>query len=82
MTLDQIQTLLGWSTIINMVLLMFWFAMLTALGDFVFGMHRRFFALSRQRFDEIHYAGLMYYKISVFFLFAIPYLVIRWFINV
>lgn len=40
-------------------------------------MHRRWFELSKERFDAIHYAAMTFFKLSVFVFNLVPYLVLR-----
>lgn len=57
-------------------LLLWWIALLFA-GDLAYSVHSRMVPISRQHFDVIHYAGMLFTKgvIVVFFLF--PYIGIR-----
>jgi len=51
---------------------------LTALAhDWTWRLHSRWFNLSVERFDAIHYAGIAYFKLTVFVFNLVPYLALR-----
>lgn len=77
MNIDTIRAALGWSSIINMGLLLWWFFALTVLHDLVYQWHSKWFKLSVERFDEIHYAGMAFFKIVVFVFNIVPYFALR-----
>jgi hypothetical protein len=56
-----------------MGLLLWWFVAVTLLHDVVYGFHSRMFALSVEKFDEIHYTGIAFFKVIWFFFNVIPY---------
>lgn len=68
--------LLGWSALINYVLLALWFFAFILFHDRIYNLHSKWFELSVSQFDLIHYAGMAMYKIGIFLLFLIPWLVL------
>jgi len=76
-TLETLRALLGWCALGNLVLLLVWFALFLLAHDVMFAWHGRWFKLSRESFDAIHYAGMAFYKILIWLLLIIPYLVLR-----
>ena len=74
MDIQQIRDVLLWCSIINIGVLIFWFAMVSCAGDWVYRCHNRFIELPRERFNSIHYQGLGLFKIAVFFFNVIPYI--------
>ena len=70
---------LGWCTLINFVLLLWWWGWLAAAGDFVYQMHGDLLRIqiSRPVFDAIHYGGMLLFKLLVFVFSVVPYLVLR-----
>jgi hypothetical protein len=74
MTVDMIHGVLGWCSIINIVILLIWFAMITLAHDKVYKLHSKWFNISKEKFDEIHYAGMAFFKMSVFVLNVVPYI--------
>lgn len=77
MNLEIVRAFLGWSAILNMLLVVIWFLLFTRAHDRMFSLHRRWFELSREKFDAIHYAGMAWYKISVWLFFIMPYFALR-----
>ena len=60
-----------------MGLLLVWFASFVLAHDSIFRYHGRWFRLSVEKFDEIHYAGMSRFKIGIFLLNLVPYLTLR-----
>jgi len=77
LTLETLRISLGWCAIGNLALLLAWFAVFVLAHDAMLSWHGRWFRLSRETFDAIHYAGMATYKILIWLLFIIPYLVLR-----
>lgn len=77
MTIEVVREFLAWCTLINMGLLFWWFLWLFLAHDWVYELHGRWFKLSRERFDAIHYAAIAFFKISVFVFNLVPYLALR-----
>lgn len=77
MTIDILRELLLWSTVINYGLLLWWFLAFLLAHDWMYRFHGRWFRLSVERFDAIHYAGMAAYKIGIFLLNLVPYLALR-----
>jgi len=77
MTIEIIRDVLAWCSVINIGLLLFWLLWMTLAHDLVYRVHGKFLKLSVERFDEIHYAGMAFFKIGIFLLNIVPYLAIR-----
>ena len=73
MTIETVRALFGWCFIINMGLLLWWFFAITVLHDWVYRVHTKWFKLSVETFDTIHYAGITFFKITVFVFNVVPY---------
>lgn len=56
----------------NYAILLLWFAVLVCAHDCLYRLHSRWFRLSIETFDAIHYAGLAVYKIGVIQLNLVP----------
>jgi hypothetical protein len=65
MNISEIKHFLAWSTLINYVVLIIWFVAFIGAHDWLYRLHGRWFKLSRENFDAIHYAGMAVYKIGV-----------------
>lgn len=72
----MIQSVLGWGVILNLGLLVYWFLLYIYAHDALYRLHSRWFSLSVETFDAIHYAGLGIYKILIIITMLVPYLVV------
>ena len=77
MTIEMMRAALGWCSIINMGLLLWWFFAITVLHDWVYKIHSKWFKLSPETFDAIHYSGIAFFKIVVFVFNIVPYFALR-----
>jgi hypothetical protein len=77
MTVEIIRDVLAWCSVINMGLLLFWVLWLKLAHDFVYRIHGKWFKLPVERFDAIHYAGMLFFKICIFLFNIVPYLALR-----
>lgn len=77
MTIDALQTFLGWCAVINGSILLLWFMMFVLAHDWIYGIHGKWFRLSKERFDEIHYKSMSYFKLSIFLFNLAPYLALH-----
>jgi hypothetical protein len=74
MTLDAARDLLLWCTVINYAVLLVWFLAFRFAHGWMYGLHGRWFRLSPEQFDAIHYAAMAVYKIGILLLNLVPYL--------
>ena len=74
MIVDQIKEVLLWCFIINTGMLLWWFLFIVLARNWVYRMHTKWFKISEERFDEIHYAGMAFLKICIFVLYLVPYI--------
>ena len=72
MTTNEIKNILLWSVGINYVVLFIWFGAFVFAHDWMYRMHGRWFKLSVETFDAIHYAGLSVYKIGIILFNLVP----------
>ncbi len=77
MTIEMMRAALGWCSIINMGLLLWWFLALVFAHDLVYRFHSKWFKLSPETFDTIHYSGIAFFKIVVFVFNIVPYFALR-----
>lgn len=70
--LNSLREILIWSLVVNYVILLVWFAAIVFARDRVYRLHTRWFQLSRESFDAIHYGGLAVYKIGTLLLNVAP----------
>jgi len=74
MTLEAIRTFLFWCTIINYGVLVVWFLVFVFAHDWIQRIHGRWFRLSRDHFDVLHYAGMSVFKIGIILFNLVPLL--------
>ncbi len=77
MTIELVRAVLGWCIIINMGILLWWFLWFMLAHDFIYRFHGKWFKLSEQQFDGIHYAGMALYKIGIWLFAIAPYLALH-----
>jgi len=74
MSVIEIKTFLLWSLCINYALLLVWAGAFIWAHDWMHNLHGRWFKLSVETFDAMHYAGMAIYKIGIFLLNLVPLL--------
>lgn len=77
MATEIIRDVLGWCAVINLGILLFWWFCLMLAHDWVYETHCKWFKLSVERFDEIHYATIAFLKVCIFIFNISPYLALR-----
>jgi hypothetical protein len=77
MTLEIARDVLGWCAVINAGLLLWWFLFFTLGHNQVYRLHGKWFNLSEEKFDAIHYAGMGFFKMCIFVFNIVPYLALR-----
>lgn len=61
----------------GVVLVLTWFLLYVALGDWIHSMHSMWFPMSREQFTLILYGGMALTKVLNFMLFLIPWVALR-----
>jgi hypothetical protein len=74
MTTTGITDFLLWCVGINYGFLLLWFGVFALAHDWMYRLHRRWFRLSVENFDTIHYAGMAAYKLAILLLNLVPLL--------
>jgi len=77
MTIDMVRDTLLWCFIINTGLLLWWFMFFTLAHDWIYKFHGKWFKLTVDKFDAIHYAGMSFFKICIFLFNIVPYFALR-----
>ena len=77
MTVEIIRDVLAWCSVINVGLLLFWWLWFMLGHDFIYRFHGKWFKLSMERFDAIHYTLIGIFKIGIFLFNIVPYLALR-----
>lgn len=76
MTLIEIREILLWCTLINFGVLLWWLFFITLAHDWTYKVHSQFFQITLHRFDSMHYAGMMAYKLAIILFNLVPYFAI------
>jgi len=77
MTLETIRDVLGWCSVMNIVFLIWWLAWFMLAHDFMYRFHKKWFKVSVETFDDIHYGLMGFFKISVILFNIVPYFALR-----
>ena len=71
-TTNDLKHVLLWCVGLNYLVLFVWFGVFVFGHDWMYRMHTRWFKLSVETFDALHYAGLSVYKIGIILLNLVP----------
>lgn len=74
MTVELVREVLGWCSVINIAMLIVWGLMFMMVHDLIYKFHSKWFKLSVEEFDSIHYKAIAFYKLSVFVFNIVPYI--------
>ncbi|RYU57921.1 hypothetical protein EWI61_11820 [Methylolobus aquaticus] len=74
MTGSELERWLLWSLGLNYTVLLVWFVIFAYAHEALYRLHGRWFRLSPEAFDAIHYAAMAAYKIAIIVLNLVPYL--------
>jgi hypothetical protein len=76
MSLEFARNFLLWCTIINYGILTVWFLFFVFAHDSLRRLHGRWFHLSHEQFDALHYMAMAIFKIGVLILNVVPLIVL------
>ncbi len=74
MNFEMAQRVFLWCTVINYVVLLWWFLVFRLAHNWMYRFHGRWFRLSVEQFDALHYGGMAVYKVGVLLLNLVPYI--------
>ena len=74
MSLAIVCDALLWCTLINYGILLVWWLFFMLAHDWMHRVHGRWFHLSREQFDALHYAGMPIFKIGILLFNLVPYI--------
>ncbi len=77
MTLEIIRDMLGWCIVINWIVLAWWLLFFIMAHDWMYRIHSKWFKISVETFDAIHYSGLAIFKTAILVFNLVPYLALR-----
>jgi hypothetical protein len=65
MSIELTRNFLLWCTILDYGILLVWFLAFVFAHDSLQRLHGRWFRLSREQFDALHYAGMAVFKLGI-----------------
>jgi len=74
MSVDYVRNVLMWCAVFNMGLLLWWWLIFALAHDWMYRVHGKWFKLSVEKFDSIHYTGMAFFKICIFVFNIVPFL--------
>ena len=66
-----------WCAIVNYAVLIGWFLAFVFAHGSLYRLHAKWFRLSENQFDVVHYSGMAAYKIAALSLNVVPYVALR-----
>jgi hypothetical protein len=76
MPIEVTRTFLLWCTVIDYGVLLVWFLVFVFAHDWIQRIHGRWFRLSLDQFDTLHYAGMSVFKIGIILFNLVPFVVL------
>jgi hypothetical protein len=76
MTIELTRNFLASCTVINYGILLVWFLVFVFAHAWILHIHGRWFHLSRDQFDALHYAGMSVFKIGIILFNLVPFVVL------
>jgi hypothetical protein len=66
-----------WCAVINYGILFVWFLFFVLAHDWMYLLHSRWFHLSVEQFDMLHYGGMSIFKLGIILLNVVPCIALR-----
>jgi hypothetical protein len=76
-SLETLTVVLGWSTVINLVMLAFTAIMVMAMREWMVRMHARMFGVSEVDLPRMYFQYMAQYQIAIFVLNLAPYIALK-----
>ena len=74
MAFETIRNIFAWCLVMNFGLLLLWLVMFIFAHDWIYKMHSKWYKITPDSFNAIHYGGLGIYKMIVIIFNLFPYL--------
>ena len=71
---EELRSFFGWMTIINVAFLLYWWLVIAKFRKAVYRMHRKWFPITDDQFNGIHYGGMAVFKLAITLLNFAPWL--------
>ena len=76
MSIEVTRNFLLWCTVINYGILLVWFLFFVFAHDWIHRIHGKWFRLSSDQFDALHYAGMTIFKVGIILFNLVPLVVL------
>ena len=73
MAIQIVRKVLAWCAVMDIGLLVWWFTFFVLAHDWTYRLHSKWFNISVETFDTIHYAAMAFFKIGTLLFILIPY---------
>ncbi len=77
MDIDMLQSFLGWCSVINICILLYWACFLVFAPDWTYRYSTRWINITQEQFNNIHFALIGGFKLVLLFFNVIPYFVLQ-----
>ena len=77
MSIEIVRKALLWCAVINYGILLVWFLLFILAHDWMYLLHGRWFRLSVEQFDMLHYAAMAIFKVGIILLNLVPYIALH-----
>lgn len=77
MSIEIVRKTLLWCAVINYGILLVWFLLFILAHDWMYLLHGRWFRLSVEQFDMLHYAAIAIFKVGIILLNLVPYIALH-----
>jgi hypothetical protein len=73
MNIEIVRNFILWCIAINYGVILVWFIFFKFVHNWIYRFHGRWFRLTVEQFDSIHYAAMAIYKIGILLFNLVPY---------
>ena len=77
MSSESVRRALLWCALLNYGILVVWFLFFMLAHDWMYLFHSRWFHISVEQFDLLHYAGMSIYKIGILLFNLVPFVALH-----
>ena len=77
MTVEVLRSFLGWGAVFNMAFLCIMFFLYMAYRDAIYRLYCNLFGIQEETISAILFGAMVFYELSIFAFFVVPYLVLR-----
>ena len=80
MTAELLRSFLGWAAVCNITFLCVVFFLYFACRDTIYRMYYNLFGVQEETINTILFAAMVFYELSIFAFFIMPYFALRFFV--